>query len=296
MAMGLRNTTRLRELLKRPGIVVAPGVYDCVSAKLAEGAGYEMVLLTGAGVAASLLGAPDVGLLTLTELVAQARNICQATSLPMLADAETGYGNAINVMRTVRELEAAGVAGLFIEDQVTPKRCGHFEGKELISMEEMEGKIRAACEARRDPDLVLMARTDAREILGLDEAIRRARAYVAAGADMIFIEAPHTLEELRRIGQAVNVPQLANLVEGGKTPLASVAELEAMGFRVVSFSGSLQRAAIWAMAEFLDVLKKEGSVASLYPGHVVSLGERSGLLGLPAFYELERRFLPGKGA
>jgi 2-methylisocitrate lyase-like PEP mutase family enzyme len=246
-------------------------------------------------VAASLLGVPDVGLLTLTELATQARNICRAASLPILADAETGYGNAINVMRTVRELEAAGVAGLFIEDQVTPKRCGHFEGKELISVEEMEGKIRAACEARRDPDLVLMARTDAREVLGLDEAIRRARAYVAAGADTIFIEAPHTLGDLRRIGRAVNVPQLANLVEGGKTPLVSVAELEAMGFKVVSFSGSLQRAAIQAMAEFLDVLKKEGSVASLYPGHVVSLGERSELLGLPAFYELERRFLPGKG-
>lgn len=293
--MGLRNTTRLRELLERPGVLVAPGVYDCVSAKLAERAGYEMALLTGAGVAASLLGVPDVGLLTLTELATQARNICRAASLPILADAETGYGNAINVMRTVRELEAAGVAGLFIEDQVTPKRCGHFEGKELISVEEMEGKIRAACEARRDPDLVLMARTDAREVLGLDEAIRRARAYVAAGADTIFIEAPHTLEDLRRIGRAVNVPQLANLVEGGKTPLVSVAELEAMGFKVVSFSGSLQRAAIQAMAEFLDVLKKEGSVASLYPGHVVSLGERSELLGLPAFYELERRFLPGKG-
>ena len=293
--MGLRNTTRLRELLKRPGVLVAPGVYDCVSAKLAERAGYEMALLTGAGVAASLLGVPDVGLLTLTELATQARNICRAASLPILADAETGYGNAINVMRTVRELEAAGVAGLFIEDQVTPKRCGHFEGKELISVEEMEGKIRAACEARRDPDLVLMARTDAREVLGLDEAIGRARAYVAAGADTIFIEAPHTDEELRRIGQTMNVPQLANLVEGGKTPLASVAELEAMGFKVVSFSGSLQRAAIRAMAEFLDVLKKEGSVASLYPGHVVSLGERSELLGLAAFYELERRFLPGKG-
>lgn len=293
--MGLRNTTLLKQLLKRPGILVAPGVYDCLSAKLAERAGYEMALLTGAGVAASLLGVPDVGLLTLTELATQARNICRAASLPILADAETGYGNAINVMRTVRELEAAGVAGLFIEDQVTPKRCGHFEGKELISVEEMEGKIRAACEARRDPDLVLMARTDAREVLGLDEAIRRARAYVAAGADTIFIEAPHTLGDLRRIGRAVNVPQLANLVEGGKTPLVSVAELEAMGFKVVSFSGSLQRAAIQAMAEFLDVLKKEGSVASLYPGHVVSLGERSELLGLPAFYELERRFLPGKG-
>ncbi|MBI4591338.1 MAG: oxaloacetate decarboxylase [Candidatus Rokubacteria bacterium] len=292
--MALRTTTRLRHLLKRQGAVVAPGVYDCVSAKLAERAGYEMALLTGAGVAASLLGVPDVGLLTLSELTVQARNICRATNLPVLADADTGYGNAINVMRTVRELEEAGVAGLFIEDQVTPKRCGHFEGKELISLEEMAGKIRAAREARRDPDLILMARTDAREVLGLEEAIRRARAYVAAGADMIFIEAPHTAEELRQIARAVDVPQLANLVEGGKTPLVSVGELGAMGFKVVSFSGSLQRAAIWAMTDFLDVLKKEQSVASLYPGRVVSLGERSDLLGLPAFYELERRFLPGK--
>lgn len=292
--MGLRNTTRLKQLLKRPGILVAPGVYDCLSAKLAERAGYEMALLSGAGLAASLLGVPDVGLLTLSELTIQARNICRAASIPVFVDAETGYGNAINVMRTVREIEEAGAAGLFIEDQVTPKRCGHFEGKELISLEEMEGKIRAACEARRDPDLVLMARTDAREVWGLEEAILRARAYVAAGADMIFIEAPHTVEDLRRIGRAVDVPQLVNLVEGGKTPLVPVGELETMGFKVVSFSGSLQRAALRAMGEVLDVLKKEQSVASLYPGRVASLGERSDLLGLPAFYELERRFFPGK--
>lgn len=202
----MRTTTRLRKLLEGPRILLAPGAYDALSAKLIQQAGFEAVYMTGAGVTISLLGESDVGLTTMTEMVDQARRIVAATDLPVIADADTGYGNALNVMRTVREFERAGLAAIHLEDQAAPKKCGHFEGKRLVSAEEMAGKIAAAVEARRDTDFVLIGRVDARAIHGIEEAIRRGQIYRKAGADVIFIEAPASSEELRLIGQSFDCP------------------------------------------------------------------------------------------
>jgi len=285
----LKKTTMLRKLIEKDGVIVAPGVYDCLSAKLAERAGFPLAAITGAGIAASVLGYPDMGLITMTEVLGQVRNIIKSVNVPVFADCDTGYGNPLNVYRTVQEFEDAGAAGLFIEDQVFPKRCGHFEGKELISTEEMVKKIEAALDARRDPDLVIMARTDARAVYGLDHAVERAQTYAKAGADIIFIEAPQTREELQRVASSVNVPTMANMVEGGKTPLFSVRELEEMGFKLVVFSGSAQKIAILAMQELFDALKTTGKLDSVLD-RIVSLGDRSRLLGLARFYEMEKKY------
>lgn len=282
-----------RNMLAAPGAITAPGVYDCLSARIAARAGAQAVIVTGAGVAASVLGTPDVGLLTMTEVLNQTRNIVQSVPIPVVADCDTGYGNPINVQRTVREFESAGVAALFIEDQVAPKRCGHFAGKQIIEAEEMAQKIRAAVDARTDPDLLLIARTDARAVVGPDEAIRRARQYVKAGAEMLFVESPYTREELARFGeelQPLGVPLMINLVEGGKTPLVPVSELGDMGFSFISFSGSMQKSAIAAMQPLVDTLLRTGQVTEFYPDRMVSLEERSEILGLPAYFALERRY------
>jgi 2-methylisocitrate lyase-like PEP mutase family enzyme len=256
---------------------------------LAEKAGFELVTITGAGITASVLGYPDMGLITMTEVLNQVRNIVKSVHIPVFADCDTGYGNPLNVYRTVQEFEDAGVAGLFIEDQVFPKRCGHFEGKHLIPTEEMVKKIEAALDARKDPDLVIMARTDARAIYGLNKAIERARVYVKAGADIIFIEAPQTVEELRKVAKSVNVPTMANRVEGGKTPLVSVQELEEMGFKFVVFSGSAQKIAIRAMQELFCTLKATGRLDSIL-NKIASLSERSEMLELSKFYEMEKKY------
>lgn len=289
----MRNRQYLRELLAGPDAVVAPGVYDCLSARVAAASGAHAAIVTGAGVAASVLGTPDVGLLTMSEVLTQTRNIARSVEIPVVADCDTGYGNPINVQRTVREFESAGVAGLFIEDQVSPKRCGHFAGKQIVAAGEMVQKIRAAVDARVDEDLLLIARTDARAVDGPDEAIRRARLYVEAGAEMLFVEAPHSTDELAQIGRELRplgVPLMVNLVEGGKTPLVPVAELSEMGFSFVSFSGSLQKTAIAAMQEVATSLLATGEVTAFYPDRMVSLEERSELLGLPEYFALERRY------
>lgn len=289
--MSTRNT--LRDLLAQPGAVTAPGVYDCLTARVAARAGAPAVIVTGAGVAASVLGTPDVGLLTMTEVLTQTRNIVRSVPIPVVADCDTGYGNPINVQRTVREFENAGVAALFIEDQVTPKRCGHFAGKQIISSAEMGQKLRAAVDARQDPTLLLVARTDARAVAGPEEAIRRAKEYVEAGAEMLFVEAPHSREELELIAkelQPLDVPLMVNLVEGGKTPLVPVAELGEMGFSFISFSGSMQKTAIAAMEPMVSALLSTGEVSDFYPGRMISLEERSEILGLPAYFELEARY------
>jgi 2-methylisocitrate lyase-like PEP mutase family enzyme len=289
----LPQRRRFRELLGRAGPIMAPGVYDCLTARLVEQAGFEAAMTTGAGLAASLLGAPDVGLLTMSEVLNQTRNIARGLGIPIVADCDTGYGNPINAMRTVREFEAAGVAALFIEDQVSPKKCGHFEGKQIISRAAMAAKIRAAVEARSDPELIVMARTDAIAVEGLEEALRRAEAYVEAGAEMLFVEAPRTLDELAEVGrrlEPLGVPLMVNLVEGGRTPLADVASLHGLGFKLITFSGSLQRTAIAAMQGFLESLRETGSVGAYFPSRMVDLDTRSRILGLDDFYELERRF------
>jgi methylisocitrate lyase len=277
--------------MARSQILVMPCAFDALSARLIERAGYEACFLSGAAVAASQLGMPDVGLLTMTEVVAQARRMASALGIPLIADADTGYGNAVNVMRTVRELERAGVAGLMLEDQATPKRCGHFEGKQVIARDEMEGKVAAAVEARRDGDLVLIARTDARGPLGLDEAIARGRAYHKAGADAIFVEAPQSVEELREVGRALaGVPLMANMAEGGKTPQVPVGELQAMGFRLVVFPLTALLAAIRAMRGVLAELKAAGTAAG-YLDRLASWEEFQALVRKGEVDRLEERFL-----
>src|SRR5262245_43661310 len=249
---------RLRELLDRPGIIIAPGAYDGLSARLVEQTGFDVVYMSGSGAANSLLGEPDLGLTTMSEMADQAARIAAATRLPVISDADTGYGGPLNVRRTVQEYERAGAAGLHLEDQVFPKRCGHFEGKEVIPTDEMVGKIKAALDARVDPDLVIIARSDAVAVEGLDAALERAHAYEEAGADMLFVEAPHSVDELRAIAQAFRVPLVANMVEGGSTPLLPDPELEAMGFKLVLHAGTLLRAAAFAVQEALAHLRQHG--------------------------------------
>lgn len=283
---------RLRELLAQPGPIVAPGVYDGLTARLVQQAGFDAAIVTGAGLVASVLGVPDVGLATMSEVLQQTRNIAGSVDLPLVADCDTGYGNPINVGRTIREFEAAGVAALFIEDQVAPKRCGHFSGKQIIPEDDMVQKIRAAVDARFDEKLVLIARTDARAVAGIETAVERGRRYAAAGADMIFVEAPQTPDELAYVGKELGpvVPLMVNLVEGGRTPLLPVSELAELGFRLITFSGSMQKTAIKAMQGLLGSLREHGTVDEYYPARMVSLDERSEILGLPQFFELERQY------
>jgi carboxyvinyl-carboxyphosphonate phosphorylmutase len=255
----MRTTTRLRALLREPGIVVAPGAYDGFSARLIEAAGFKAAYMTGAGTAASHLGQPDLGLTTLTEMATHAQHLASCISLPLIADADTGYGNALNVVRTVREYERAGVAGLHIEDQVAPKKCGHIAGKQIIPAKEFAEKVRAASEYRTDPDFVIIARTDARAVTGLDDAIARANLYVEAGADMIFLEAPESEDELARAAREVKAPLLANMVAGGKTPTVKIAELERLGYKLVIFPGLCMAAAVTAMERALQRLNETGT-------------------------------------
>jgi methylisocitrate lyase len=269
---------------------VAPGVYDCLSAKAVQQAGFDAAFVSGAAVTASVLGYPDVGLQTMPEILAQVRNMARCVDIPLLVDVDTGYGNALNLMRAVREFEAAGAAGIFFEDQTFPKRCGHFEGKKLIAIEEMLVKIRAAREAARSGDFVVVARTDARAVEGLDAAIARGKAYAAAGADVIYVEALLSADEMRTVTRSIDAPLQANMSEGNtKTPMLDFNALHEIGFKIISYSGLLQRTALKGMQTTLQVLKKEGSAMSRYPEHICSLIDRSELLGLDAFYRLEER-------
>jgi 2,3-dimethylmalate lyase len=255
----MRTTSVLRKMLAEPGIIVAPGAYDGFSARLIEAAGFKAVYMTGAGTAASHLGQPDLGLATLTEMANHAGHLASCISLPLIADADTGYGNALNVVRTVREYEKAGVAGLHIEDQVAPKKCGHIAGKQVVDAKEFADKIRAAVEYKTDPDFVVIARTDARAVTGLDDAIARANLYREAGADLIFFEAPQTVEEIQRVAREVKAPLLANMVQGGRTPAMTVKELEDLGFKMVIFPGVCMRAAVPAIEDALVSLKQSGT-------------------------------------
>ena len=237
----MKHTTKLRELVNREEILVAPGTYDPLMAKLIAHAGFDAVYMTGAGVSHSTLAMPDIGLTTMTEMVERARRIADASELPVIADADTGYGNAINVMRTVKEYERAGVAAIHIEDQEMPKRCGHFAGKTVVPKEEMMGKLKAALDTRQDGDFLIIARTDARTAVGFEEAVERGQAYAEVGADIVFVESPKSVQELEKIGQSINRPLLANMVETGLTPLLPAAELQKLGFSVVIFPGGLAR-------------------------------------------------------
>lgn len=279
----MRQTTKLRQLLGRPGGLVAPGAYDALSALAIEAAGFEAVFLTGFGAAASLLGKPDVGLTTLPEVAGLCRNMARAVSLPVMADGDTGYGNEHNVARTVEELEQAGAAAIMLEDQVWPKRCGHMQGKQVIPAEDHAAKIRAAVAARRDPDLVIIARTDARAPLGLEEALRRGRLYAEAGADVIFIEAPESVAELRAIAAAFpDKPLMANMVEHGKTPLLTVPELQALGFRLIIWPVTALFAATHALLGTMQALKEAGTSAGL-ADRMTTFKQFTDLVGLPKY-------------
>lgn len=283
----MTRVAMLRVRLAEPRILVVPGAADALTARLIEEAGFEAVYLTGAGLANAGFGIPDLGLTTLSELAAQTQRLADAVRVPLIVDADTGYGGALNVVRTVRELERAGAAAIQLEDQVSPKRCGHFDGKEVVTTREMVERIAAAVYARRDPDLVIVARTDARAVEGLDATIERARAYVAAGADVVFVEAPLSVEELRALPPEIPAPLLVNMVEGGKTPLVSASELEAMGYRVVIFANTALRIAAKAVRDALGVLRAEGTTRPLL-GQMLAWDERQRLVGLPEYLELDR--------
>ena len=287
----MKKTARFRGLLKEPGIIVAPGAHNAFTAKIIEQTGgFQAVYMTGSGAAMSLIGEPDIGFLTMTEMVTQARNLANAVSLPVIADADTGYGNAINVVRTVKEFVKAGVAAIHIEDQITPKKCGHFEGKQVVSQNEMVGKIKAAVDAREDPDFVLIARTDARGVLGLEEGIKRAQAYVEAGADAIFFEAPQSLEELKIIVRSINAPLMVNMDEGTKTPLLTFGELEEMGFKIVIFPRSAPCAAAKTIQELMELLKETGTTKG-FLNRIVTFEGRNSITGLAKYKEMEKKYL-----
>jgi 2,3-dimethylmalate lyase len=277
-------------LLAAAGPVLLPGCYDALGARLIEQAGFDAVYMTGFGSAASLLGRPDVGLLTASEMLDNLRRIVAATDLPVIADADTGYGNAINVIRTVHDYERAGAAGLHIEDQVLPKRCGHMEGKQVVDAAEFVAKIEAAVAARADPDFTIIARTDARAPLGLDAALERARAARDAGADVLFVEALQGEEEIETVAQALaGIPLLFNWAEGGKTPPLSHARLTELGFAMVIMPISTLLAATAAMQRVLASIKAHGTPGEVLAG-LPTFGEFTDLIGLPEITALEQRF------
>ncbi|MGK7879256.1 MAG: oxaloacetate decarboxylase [Crocosphaera sp.] len=233
----MNSAKTLRQLLDEPGIIAAPAVYDCLGSKLAQKVGFSFIFTSGFGMSASLLGLPDLGFLTATEMLNQVRNIIKSVNIPVICDIDNGYGNILNVQRTVEDIVDFGAAGIILEDQEWPKKCGHFEGKKIIETEEMVKKIKAAVTAKSNTDLVIIGRTDARAIYGLEEALYRGKKYQEAGADILFIEAPQTREELEKIANYFpDIPLLANIIEGGKTPCLSLEELETMGFKIVAYA------------------------------------------------------------
>ena len=281
---------RLREMLARPEPLLAPGAYDSLSARLIEQAGFEVVYMTGFGTSASLLGRPDVGLLSFGEMVDNARRIAHAVDVPVIADADNGYGSPINVIRTVQEYEAAGVAAIHIEDQVAPKKCGHLQDKHLVEVEEMVQKVRAAVEARHSDDFLIIARTDARAVEGLDRALERARRYREAGADMLFVEAPESEDEVVEVAKAFpDVPLLLNWAEGGKTPPLSRERLQELGYSLILFPLSALFIATLAMRESLVELRKHGSPLPIMD-RLTGFQEFLDIIGLPEIRELDRRF------
>jgi carboxyvinyl-carboxyphosphonate phosphorylmutase len=282
-------TTVLRRLLRQPGIIVAPGAYDCLTAKLIERDGFPAVYMTGAGTAVTQVGLPDLGFATLTEMVANASAMTSTIGVPLIADADTGYGGAWNVYRTVREYEKAGVAALHIEDQAFPKRCGHLEGKEVVSIEEMVVKIRAASDARSDDDFVLIVRTDALAVTGLDDTLRRCAAFAAAGADMLFVEALRTRDEIDRVRREVEVPLLYNFVEHGKSPLIPVPELETLGFKMVIFPGSIMLAVCSWVPRILHEIRAHGTTASLL-GEMHSVVDLFNVVGMQEVLQREAQW------
>jgi len=284
----VKATTRLRRLVESDDVVVAPGVYDGLSARLAAHAGFRALYATGGGIARGM-GYPDLGLLSLSEIVERLANIVEQVDLPIIADADTGYGNALNVRRAVREFERAGVAGFHLEDQTFPKRCGHYDDKSVVPTREMVQKLRAARDALTDGDLVLIARTDALAVEGLDAALARAEAYHEAGADVIFVEAPTSEAQIETIARRVSAPKLINMFQGGKTPLVPVPRLRELGYRIVIIPSDLQRAAIRAMADTLAAIARDGNSAAV-ADRMASFTDRETAVDTATWLELDRRY------
>jgi carboxyvinyl-carboxyphosphonate phosphorylmutase len=284
------GSRQLRELLGSRETIVAPGAYDALSARLIEQAGFPAVYMTGFGTAASLLGRPDIGLLSSSEMIDNARRIAGAVAVPVIADADTGYGNPINVIRTVRDFERAGVAGIHLEDQVMPKRCGHLNGKALVPVGDMVAKVRAAAAARIDPDFVIIARTDARAVEGMNSALDRAAHYLDAGADVLFVEAPEDQREIERIAAAfAGVPLLFNWAEGGRTPPMTLDRLRDLGFRIVIFPIGALLSAATAVRLFLAALQRDGTPGAVLPD-LPTIDDFVNTLGLADVRALEARF------
>src|ERR1700744_776210 len=288
----IRPTTTLKTILNRRQAVIFAGAANGMFARTIEDLGYEAVYVTGAGVANMYLGVPDIGLTTLTEIASHVAALSDVVTVPLLVDADTGFGNAVNMTRTVQVLERAGAAGLQIEDQVFPKKCGHFDGKEVVPLEEMLAKIKAAVDTRKDGDLQIVARADARAILGLQAAIDRAGAMIEAGADVTFVEAPTSADELAQIAKSLSVPQVANIVFGGRTPELGHRKVAELGFGCVLYANAALQAALKASHEVLASLKREGSLASV-ADRLAGFEVRQQTVSKPKYDELERRYRGG---
>jgi methylisocitrate lyase len=287
--MFMKKSQQLRALLQGKGIVVAPGASSALFARLVELAGFDVVYATGAGIANMQFGLPDLGLVTMTEILETVKRMNDAVALPIIVDIDNGYGNALNVYRTVREFSAIGAAALQLEDQQLPKRCGHFAGKAVIGKEEMVSKIKAAKDASLDPDLVLIARTDAIAINGFEDAMERGALFAEAGADVLFIEAPTTIEQMRQIARQFKVPTLANMVEGGKTPLLNNQALQDIGFRIVIYPNASLKAAVKGAQKVLQHLQTAGTTSDC-ADLMITMQERNEVTGLPAMTVLDERY------
>ena len=280
-------------MLKEKGPLVIPGVYDAMSAKIAEKTGFKAMFQTGYGTSATLFGMPDYGFISSTETIDNARRICSAVSVPVIVDADTGYGNALSVWKLVKELESAGASAIFLEDQRWPKRCGHMQGKEVISQEEYAEKLGAAIDARSSKNFIIVARTDARASEGLDAAIERGIYNKKLGADAIFIEAPKSVKEMKKIGRSINAPLVANMIEGGATPISSAENLYKMGFKIILYPLSVLFANTFATINILNELKKAGTTTKL-KNKLVSFDQFNDLVELRKFRRLEKKYSVSK--
>ncbi|MDF2426124.1 MAG: isocitrate lyase/PEP mutase family protein [Nitrosopumilus sp.] len=280
-------------MLKSKKPLVIPGVYDALGAKIAQKVGFDAMFQTGYGTSATLFGMPDYGFIGAAETVDNARRICRAVTVPVIVDSDTGYGNALSVWKLVKELESAGASGMFLEDQKWPKRCGHMQGKEVISQEEYTEKLSAAIDARENKDFIIVARTDARATEGLDEAIERGKQNRKTGADAVFVEAPRSIDEMKKIGKEINAPLVANMIEGGATPLSSAETLSKIGFNIILYPLSVLYANTFATMNILTELKKTGNTAK-YKQKVVNFDQFNDLVELPKFRKMEKKYEKSK--
>ena len=282
--------TSIRKLLKdKSKPLVIPGVYDAIGAKIVEKVGFEAMFQTGYGTSATLFGMPDYGFIGSTETVDNARRICRAVSVPVIVDADTGYGNALSVWKLVRELESAGASGIFLEDQRWPKRCGHMQGKEVVPIDEYAEKLQAALDARSNKNFIIVARTDARATEGLDKAIERGLYYKKVGADVIFVEAPKTIQEMKKIGSAIDAPLVANMIEGGATPISSETKLHEMGFKIILYPLSVLFSNTYATLQILRELKRSGTTRKLNK-KLVNFDQFNDLVELKKYRKLEKQY------